>query len=228
MSILVDFHSHVLPCADHGSDGMETSKIQISYAVKNGVDRIIATPHFYPHVHTLIGFRSRVKSAYKTLKEYASENGVVLKLGAEVLLCNGLERLPGLEKLCFKGTRYLLVELPFLDFTNEYVETVSRLNSMGYKVILAHADRYPQEHIEQMLSHGASMLQINANSISSIFKRKHIFEWIANGYVGMIGSDIHGRDGSAYRHFVSAHKKLEGYLDILRHSSDLVFSQISD
>ena len=50
---IVDFHAHVLPCADHGSSSVSTSLSQLSYAKGAGVKRIIATPHFYPHKHTL-------------------------------------------------------------------------------------------------------------------------------------------------------------------------------
>ena len=42
---MTDFHAHILPGADHGSDGMETSLTQLALAEAAGVDTIIATPH---------------------------------------------------------------------------------------------------------------------------------------------------------------------------------------
>ena len=50
---LVDFHAHILPEADHGSSSLEMSLWQLASAKRYGVTRIIATPHFYPHVHTV-------------------------------------------------------------------------------------------------------------------------------------------------------------------------------
>ena len=39
--MLVDFHSHILPRADHGSDSIETSLCQLESAAKAGVDTTI-------------------------------------------------------------------------------------------------------------------------------------------------------------------------------------------
>ena len=45
---ITDFHSHVLPGADHGSDSVETSERQLELLNGAGIDRVVATPHFYP------------------------------------------------------------------------------------------------------------------------------------------------------------------------------------
>ncbi|MEE3459824.1 MAG: CpsB/CapC family capsule biosynthesis tyrosine phosphatase, partial [Candidatus Faecousia sp.] len=42
---MIDFHAHILPGADHGSDGLETSLRQLALAEEAGVDTIVATPH---------------------------------------------------------------------------------------------------------------------------------------------------------------------------------------
>ena len=61
---LVDFHSHILPGADHGSDSIDTTLFQLNSAMACGIDRIIATPHFYPNIHTVEDFLSRRNSSY--------------------------------------------------------------------------------------------------------------------------------------------------------------------
>ena len=45
---IVDFHSHIIPSANHGSSSVETTISQLKLAQKSSVTRIIATPHFYP------------------------------------------------------------------------------------------------------------------------------------------------------------------------------------
>ena len=45
----IDFHAHILPGCDHGSDGWRTSRRQLKLAREAGVDLICATSHFYGH-----------------------------------------------------------------------------------------------------------------------------------------------------------------------------------
>ena len=196
----VDFHAHILPGADHGSDSTETSLTQLELAAEVGVTSIIATPHFYPHRHTLDAFIKRRSDAYSSL--VSSYNGKIdIKLGAEVLLCAGLENLEGIEKLCIEGTDIILIELPFSEFRESYIDTVRRIQRRGLKVLLAHVDRYPASDIEKLLDVGVKYLQVNAEGLARFFKPKKILEWAECGYVVAIGSDIHGKDKKAYKLF---------------------------
>ena len=56
----IDFHAHLLPAADHGSDGLQTSRRQLQLAREAGIDRVIATPHFYPRHEELDPFSRAV------------------------------------------------------------------------------------------------------------------------------------------------------------------------
>ena len=107
---IIDFHAHVLPAADHGSDSPETSKMQMALLSSAGVDTVVATPHFYPDLHTISDFTSTVDECVELIRNI--ENRPRICLGAEVLYCSGLDTMDGLEKLCIRGTRTLLLELP--------------------------------------------------------------------------------------------------------------------
>ncbi len=224
---IVDFHSHILPGVDHGSDNLKTSLSQLEIAKKHSVKRILSTSHFYPNEHTLESFLVLRNNAALELKNNAFEGMPVVKLGAEVLICDGLERFPGLEKLCFSGTSYIMLELPTYEFSEEYAITAGYIADMGYKVILAHADRYPEYAVEVMLDYGVSSLQINTYSISSLFRKKRIFDWIERGLVSSIGSDIHGAKNFAYRKFVSAQKRLGSLLAPIKKASDKIWNEIT-
>lgn len=223
---LSDFHSHVLPGADHGSDSTDTSLAQLELARIHGVTRIVATPHFYPHRHMLADFLKRRENSYLRLSERITEEMPSIKLGAEVLACPGLERLDGLRELCLGNSEYLLLELPFSDFGEDYYTTVQKIIRAGYKVILAHVDRYSRESIEKMLDVGVTMLQLNATSLSGMFKKKHLFEWVRQGYVHAIGSDIHGADKSAYKCFDKAKRALGDFLPKIAEKSDSIWNLI--
>ncbi|MCD8379114.1 MAG: histidinol-phosphatase, partial [Lachnospiraceae bacterium] len=44
---MIDFHSHFLPGLDDGSKSVEESLEMLALSWESGVDRIVATPHFY-------------------------------------------------------------------------------------------------------------------------------------------------------------------------------------
>lgn len=201
-----DFHAHILPNADHGSSSVETSLSQLRLAADAGVTRIIATPHFYPHMHSVESYIENRNSAYRRLMSNICEGMPEIRLGAEVLLCPNMARLPGIEKLAIYGTKTLLIELPFNDFGREYIHSVEGLLFAGYDVVLAHADRYESKNIEAMLDLGVS-LQLNASAITKFFRRWAVSDWLKRGVVSAIGSDIHGADAIAYKEFVRAQSR---------------------
>ena len=216
---ICDFHSHVLPGADHGSSSVAESIEQFRLAKSCGVDRVVATPHFYPHNDDLRRFLIKRDGAYERLMEKWADKNVDLKVGAEVLICQNLENLPGLDRLCIGKSNSLLLELPFKDFFEDHFNTVDNLLDRGYEVILAHADRYPHELIDLFLRTGVS-IQLNASSLCTVLKNKHIYRWLEEGRVVALGSDIHGTDKSAYRCFARATHKISKYIDEIKRASD--------
>ncbi len=223
---LVDFHAHILPGADHGSDSVKTSIAQLKIASSHGVKRIIATPHFYPHRHTLERFLKRRQNSVDALMQEYDSSLPVFKLGAEVLLCEGLENFEGLEELCIMGTKTILIELPFSDFRTEYCDTVESIIDLGFDVVLAHVDRYPQANIELLHSIGVNKFQINAVSLATLFKKKHLFNWVEKGLVVGLGSDIHGADTKAYKCFNKAISALGDRTKSIKDKSDEIWNNI--
>ena len=95
--MIVDFHSHILPGVDHGSSSLGISIKQIKLASRFGVDRIIATSHFYPHSRSASSFIERRQKAFADLKNAVNDINVKIALGAEVLMCDSVENLPFLR-----------------------------------------------------------------------------------------------------------------------------------
>lgn len=221
---IVDFHSHILPRADHGSNSLDTSLKQLRFASLAGVKRIVATPHFYPHRHTLRAFLDRREESYYKLKSHLTEDMPKIRLGAEVLICDNIERFLGLEKLCLSGTNVLLLELPFNDFNDNFCTSVENLISKGFDVVLAHADRYPPENIERLVELGAT-IQINAISVATFFRNKQIYNWAERGLITALGSDIHNVDPTAYKKFEKAQIKLSDYIHEIKAKSDAIWEQ---
>lgn len=204
---IIDFHSHILPGLDHGSHSTATSLKQLALAKNSGVTRIVATSHFYPQKENVDRFISRRKTSYDKLISAADNNAPQIKLGAEVLICDNIEKMPMLEDLCIEGTKTLLIELPFTDISKSHLDSVKNLIRMGFNIVLAHADRYSPDEIEAFITVGAK-IQLNADSLDKLLVKKHLIGWIDRGVVVAIGSDIHSDDQTAYKHFVKAIKKI--------------------
>lgn len=191
----IDFHAHVLPGLDHGCSDIEMAKRQLKYEKDNGIDLVIATSHFYPHLHTVNDFLEMRKQAAELMKEYIDDNYLYpqVVLGAEVLLCNNLDRMPGLHYLCIDKTNVLLVEFPLTKkLDKSLIETVLRIkNQLGLRVILAHADRYDYKSVCRLLDLDIGV-QLNVDAINNIKTRFLCKRYVNTKKVFALGSDIHG------------------------------------
>ena len=92
---VVDFHSHILPNIDDGSKNLETSLRMLTESKRQGVDLMIATPHFYAWQDKMSKFLENRKNAYELVKqqiEQAEEPLPEIMLGAEVA-CSSRQRI---------------------------------------------------------------------------------------------------------------------------------------
>ncbi|MBR7010394.1 MAG: hypothetical protein IKI02_05735 [Oscillospiraceae bacterium] len=190
---MLDFHAHILPGADHGSDGLQTSLRQLKLAEQAGIDVVVATPHFYPQTDKFQHFLRKREAAFRQLLE-AYHGPVRILLGAEVHMCVGLDHLPGLERLCVQNTGVMLCELPFRGSAFGLADTFTRLmDEQNITPVLAHVDRYEPSAIDNYFSMGL-FGQLNAEPLSHRFRRRRLLPWIDEGCIVALGSDIHGTE----------------------------------
>lgn len=219
----IDFHAHILPCCDHGSDGSKTSFSQLTLAREASVDIICATPHYYGEKENVGSFLERRKVCFERLMEKRKDSLPKILTGAEILAFEGIERLPDLDKLCLENTNILLMEMPFNHWSGKLVDSVGALCESGdYTVVLAHADRYSDEKVERLLEYGA-LIQLNAESLSHIIVKKSLKNYIEWDTVYALGSDIHLL-GDGYNHwkkFRTRHKDL--FNRIMENTNSLLF-----
>ena len=158
IDLTLDFHSHILPGCDHGSDSAKTSLKQIEMAKSAGIKTICATPHFYPHHENVDTFLKRRKQCFDCLKADLPADDPEIYLGAEVLICDRLDCMDGLEKLCLEGTNLLLLEMPFSSWSDSIWDTLYMLLERNdIHVVMAHVDRYPADNIESLIKDGVRM-----------------------------------------------------------------------
>ena len=198
----IDFHSHILPHLDHGSGSRETSASQLAMMQAAGTQVVCATSHFYPQRALLDAFlKKREESLGALLSRVADAPRPRILLGAEVLICEGLENMEGLHRLCLEGTNLLLLEMPFVKgdaWTPKLYNTAEEILQKGIQPVLAHVDRYPKKAVEPLLKKGM-LAQVNADGLCRRMGRRHLMEWIEQGLVVALGSDLHEAPPDGYR-----------------------------
>ena len=194
--MIIDFHAHILPGVDHGCADTGTALRQLSLASDAGVGVVCATSHFYPHADTVKSYLERRSNGWAGIQDRLPENSPQVILGAETLVCVGMEHMEGLQRLMF-GDGIILLEMPPSSWTSTLIETVEAIfkDICQGRMVLAHVDRYPPDDIERLMDYGIPG-QLNAASLLSPLRRRRYMKWIDSGKIAALGSDIHGADKS--------------------------------
>lgn len=163
-------------------------------AADQGVDRVMATPHFYWGDHTVAGFLQERQAAYAQLQPHLAGLPEV-RLGAEVLVREGISRVD-LRSLCLEGTDILLVELPFMRSPGWLVEELENIAyTQRLTVMLAHLDRYmpwySASRLEPLLELPDVIVQINTESLTDRFAYRDLRKWLPDVERLVLGSDMH-------------------------------------
>ena len=193
-TIINDFHSHCLPEMDDGARDVKMSCGMLKMAAEQGVEQVMATPHFYWGHDTVESFlRDRARS-YAQLQPHLDGLPKV-RLGAEVLLREHISSID-LRPLCLEGTDILLVELPFMPPTGWLVEELENI-AFNHKVtvMLAHLDRYmpwySASKLEPLLELPDVIVQLNAESIADRRYFRMLRKWLPECPRLVLGSDMH-------------------------------------
>lgn len=193
--MLIDSHCHILPYMDDGAESLDISLQMIRLMHSQGVQTIVATPHFYAHREKSVkSFLERRAKSYKRLVEADKKNTEIM-LGAEVAVEHSISQLSDVDKLCIEGTDYILFELPFTAFSHWALEEINNI-SYEYKLVpvFAHINRYlnyySKSEMTEVLQSDAIM-QFNIEAFASFKERRFVKELIKKGHRYMFGSDAH-------------------------------------
>ncbi|MBQ3081985.1 MAG: capsular polysaccharide biosynthesis protein [Clostridia bacterium] len=212
---MIDFHSHVLPQVDDGSQSIEESCLMLKSLLEQGVDTVLATPHFYANSDSVASFLERRSAAYEVLKEETADAPKLLP-GAEVRYYEGISRLEGLKDLRVENTDLLLLEMPMAKWSEYTVnELLAISRAKEYKPVLAHIERcfdFQGDGVWQNLLENDLMFQVNASFFLSPITRRKALRLLKKGFVHFLGSDCHDMETRPPR-IGPAYKLLEKKLD---------------
>lgn len=196
--MIIDMHCHILPGIDDGARDEGSMERMLRIANTEGIDAIVATPHFTlgEDEKKVEAIKTKYALARKTWKKRGSQKE--LYLGSELLWEDGVvEALDSGKALTMNGTSYVLVE--FLPNAGEmYIENaMRRLQYAGYLPIIAHVERYERLQNRKALQELVDMgvyLQVNASTVLGKhgFLLKHrVLGWMKEGLIHFVGSDAH-------------------------------------
>ena len=191
--MITDYHTHVLPGIDDGSKDAETSLEMLIQLKEQGIERVIATPHFYAHREKSVeDFIEKRRKAYDSIKNNLS---LPVILGAEVAIEHGISEIKDIDKLAIEGTRLILLELPYRGYKEWMSEEIYNISSeYGLKVVLAHihryTDYYSDEQMNEILKTDA-VFQINNEAFDSHSSKSFVKNLLKREVPIVFGSDAH-------------------------------------
>ncbi len=192
---MIDLHSHILPGIDDGSRDLEMTRQLLEELTRQGVQTVVATPHFYPAADTPEAFLQRREDALQQVSALQGDHPRIIP-GAEVAYFDGMENSELLKQMQIGTSGLLLVEMPFCPWTDRMIRQICNLPlQVGLTPVLAHVNRYRRRnqlprHMGKLLGSGV-LFQCNAEAFLSPLSRGWALKLLAAGNIHFLGSDTH-------------------------------------
>lgn len=218
---MIDIHTHILYDIDDGVRNVDESVEIIKKYYKNGIRHIVLTPHYV--LNSEYDAKNNIK--LKKIKELRSilkeENiNVNLYVGNEVYINKDIINLLREGKIfTINNSRYLLIELPFINEDLDALNIIHDLILSGIIPIIAHPERYNyiQDDIEKLKEYKelGALIQVNNDSLYNKYGRscnKTVKKILRCRLADFIATDIHHNSSKMYTSF-KIRKKIENLTD---------------
>ncbi|HZH88413.1 MAG TPA: CpsB/CapC family capsule biosynthesis tyrosine phosphatase [Chitinophagaceae bacterium] len=192
----LDIHCHILPGIDDGAQDVEKSILLINGLQSLNINQAIATPHimrgYYENDWTSI------HNASNALRNYLiSKSTFKFQSSAEYMLDENFEIELNEKSLLTHPNNYVLIEMSYAFENPELEKLIFRMQSAGYRPIMAHPERYnywPIDYNIQKLINRGVKFQLNALSLSKYYGthiQKKALKWLREDVYTFIGTDMH-------------------------------------
>jgi len=215
-----DIHCHLIPCVDDGSKSFEETVECLNTMYEVGFRQLYITPHFqFPRFPNK---EEDIKQRFETLKCELKQREVPI----ELLGIGGEYRVDDAFAARIKNPNFLtvdnkvLVELSLHQLRMGVEETLFDLGMGDHEVILAHPERYPyyskhSQTLEALKEQGV-YFQVNILSLSGFYgsdAQKNAFDYINNGWVDYLGTDMHNTVYAKATRDAAGNKKVRKVLE---------------
>lgn len=217
----VDIHSHLIPCVDDGSKGMEETLQCLQTMQDLGFKRTYITPHFqFPRFPN---DEADIQSRFEEVKKAAQQQGLEIELagvGGEYRVDDGFAKRIEDARFLTIDDNYLLIELSLHQPRLGLEDVIMDLMDKGYEVVLAHPERYPyfssrSSQLERMKENGL-LFQVNILSLNGFYgdsaKRK-AYSFLDHDWVEFLGTDLHNMSYAQAMIEASNNRKIQKLLE---------------
>ena len=204
---MIDIHSHLIPGVDDGAKTLEDSVELIRDLEEKGFDTLIITPHYVAETaYTSPRQTNRLLLAKIQGRLRNSSNKIKLYVGNEIYIDREIEELIRDYKIApLADSKYLLIELPMSGEFDDYENILISLILRGYRVILAHPERYrsfqkDMKPLRYLFENGV-MLQCNYGSLVGQYGKKAeklVKKLIKEDMVYTFSTDLHHKSQEVY------------------------------
>jgi len=195
----VDIHNHILPGIDDGAKTVEESLELIKGFSAIGIRKFIATPHimhnYYPNDYESI-HKAQGILLDRLLKEGMKE--ISLDVAAEHMIDSNFELLLDQSKEMAHISRYLLIEMSYLQPPINFDQALEKIAIHRYIPILAHPERYNFLHAGSSkytkFKSSGILFQMNLLSLSDYYGKEvqnKTFKLLQDGLIDYAASDVH-------------------------------------
>tara|TARA_Y100000385_G_C13004247_1_gene598688 strand:+ start:140 stop:874 length:735 start_codon:yes stop_codon:yes gene_type:complete len=193
---MVDFHNHILPGIDDGSQSIAQSLMMLDLYQDLEIKAVIASPHIYKELYP--NTPESISKSFETLSPKAIQKNVQIKSYAAEYLVDDffLEHLQNNTSLLCCFDQHVLIEIPFFGTLKLLEQAVFTMQNRGYTAVLAHPERYvnlKNESLNNLRIRGVK-LQLNALSLMGHYGpevKKKASEWLTRGLYDFVGTDAH-------------------------------------
>jgi protein-tyrosine phosphatase len=199
---MIDIHCHLLPGIDDGAKDMNEALALINLAVKDGVKRMVVTPHL--HFGRFDNHLPVIESAFLALKKAVRKAKIEVELAyaAEVRLDSEILTLLALKKLPLYGSynnqQFMLLEFPHSHIPAGSDILVKHLLKHNITPVIAHPERNRDllkspDKIKAFVRLGC-WFQVTASAITGYFGeecQELALTYIRQNYIQIIASDAH-------------------------------------
>ncbi|HNS74808.1 MULTISPECIES: CpsB/CapC family capsule biosynthesis tyrosine phosphatase [Mesotoga] len=193
----IDSHCHLLPAVDDGVEEIEESLAILEEMKLKGLQRLYLTPHLFSPISP--SDPAEIMRRWHEFRFELNNHSVEVLLGSEIFL-----RPEVLESdlITMGESNFLLVELSTQQKPHYLFEVIGKLQSTGFRIILAHLERYhylfkkigfifgkvePTDEIHRLRDMGV-LFQVNWNSLDKDSKARVLVD---RRIADITGSDKH-------------------------------------
>jgi tyrosine-protein phosphatase YwqE len=196
--LVVDMHSHLIPGIDDGASSMTDSLTMIKELKEMGFQKIITTPHI-KHDHYKNNQEIILSGLDDVRRELKANNiDIEINAAAEYYVDDIFMDMLESNQLLTIHNNEVLIEFSFMFEPVNLMKTIFRIQTKGYRPIIAHPERYLYFHQRPEtyndLKDRGCLLQLNTLSLFGYYGKREqqmAEELLEENLYDYCGTDMH-------------------------------------